>query len=226
MKGVIMRDSPAHLEYAARQRIGELARQAEVARREAWLRDTSLHVCRRRRTMRNRGRWFHPERHERSRLFEKGDLKYIILELVAEKARHGYEVIRALEGRFSGFYAASPGAVYPTLQMLEDMGYVTGSERDGKKVYDITDEGRRFLTERREVVSGIHERIRAWWNPSVRDDLRRLLGELREMAEAIRGTDRREWAKPEKLRRIREVIQRARGEIEEILSTEGESVDG
>jgi DNA-binding PadR family transcriptional regulator len=168
--------------------------------------------------MRNRGRWFHSERHERGRLFERGDLKYVILELVAEKARHGYEVIRALEERFGGFYAPSPGAIYPTLQMLEDMGWVSGTERDGKRVYEITDEGRQFLAERGEVVRDIHKRIRAWWSPSVRDDLRSLLGELREMAQDIRRTDGREWAKPEKLHRIREVVQRARGEIEEILS--------
>jgi DNA-binding PadR family transcriptional regulator len=168
--------------------------------------------------MHERGRWFRSRRHAGSRLFEKGDLKYVILELVAEEPRHGYEVIRALEERSGGFYAPSPGTVYPTLQMLEDMGCVTVTERDGKRVYQITDEGRRFLTERGEVVRGIHERIRAWWNPSVRDDLRRLVGELKEMAEAISRTDGREWAKPEKLRRISEVIQRARTEIEEILS--------
>jgi DNA-binding PadR family transcriptional regulator len=168
--------------------------------------------------MANRGRWFHSERHARGHVFERGDLKYVILELVAEKPRHGYEVIRALEGRFGGFYAPSPGAVYPTLQMLEDMGCVTATESDGKKVYQITDEGKRFLAERGEVVRDIRKRIRAWWSPSVRDDLRSLLGELGEMARAIRRTDGREWAKPEKLHRIREVVQRARSEIEEILS--------
>jgi DNA-binding PadR family transcriptional regulator len=168
--------------------------------------------------MHNRGRWFRSERDARSRLFEKGDLKYVILDLVAEKPRHGYEVIRSLEERFGGLYAPSPGAVYPTLQMLEDMGCVTVTERDGKRVYQITDEGTRFLAERGEVVRGIHERMRAWWNPSVRDDLRRLLGELRDMAQAITRADRREWAKPEKLRRIHEVVQRARSEIEGILS--------
>jgi len=176
--------------------------------------------------MHERGRWFHSGRHARSHLFEKGDLKYVILELVAEKPRHGYEVIRALEERFGGLYTPSPGAVYPTLQMLEDMGCVTVSEGDGKRVYQITDEGKRFLAEREEVVRGIHKRMRGWWTPSVRDDLRRLLGELREMAQAISRADRREWAKPEKLRRISEVVQHARAEIEEILSQGEKRFDG
>jgi DNA-binding PadR family transcriptional regulator len=168
--------------------------------------------------MHDRGRWFHSGGHGRGQVFERGDLKYVILELVAEKPRHGYDVIRALEERFGGLYAPSPGAVYPTLQMLEDMGCVTVTERDGRKVYQITDEGTRFLAERAEVVRDIHKRMRGWWNPSARDDLRSLLGELSEMAQAIRRTVRKEWGKPEKLGRIREVVQRARSEIEEILA--------
>jgi DNA-binding PadR family transcriptional regulator len=73
------------------------------------------------------------------RLFEKGDLKYIILNHVKDKPSHGYEIIRAMEDSFHGFYTPSAGSVYPTLQMLEDMGYVKSSERDGKKVYTITE---------------------------------------------------------------------------------------
>src|SRR5512146_901555 len=75
----------------------------------------------------------------RERMFEKGDLKFVIIQLLAEKQRHGYEIIRDLEGSLGGFYSPSPGAVYPTLQMLEDLGYVTSYQQDGKRVYQITD---------------------------------------------------------------------------------------
>jgi DNA-binding PadR family transcriptional regulator len=85
--------------------------------------------------------WFDFERFH-GRLFEKGDLKYVVLQLLSERAAHGYEVIKALEERFGGMYTPSAGAVYPTLQMLEDMGYVTSEQQDGKRVYSITDEGR------------------------------------------------------------------------------------
>src|SRR5919202_1373987 len=81
------------------------------------------------------------------RLFGRGDLKYVILDLLKDQPRHGYEVIRALEERFRGFYSPSPGSVYPTLQLLADQGYLTSTERDGKRVYAITDEGRKFLEE-------------------------------------------------------------------------------
>ena len=57
----------------------------------------------------------------RGRVFEKGDLKYLILDLLKDEPSHGYELIRALEERFRGFYSPSPGSVYPTLQLLEDL---------------------------------------------------------------------------------------------------------
>src|SRR5205085_5926604 len=83
-------------------------------------------------------------RHHRGRtgrIFEQGDLKYVILRLLAEKPRHGYEVIKELEDRFGGAYSPSPGTVYPTLTMLEDLGYAKASQDDnGRKVYEVTKE--------------------------------------------------------------------------------------
>ena len=94
------------------------------------------------------------------RLFEQGDLKYVILRLLEEKPRHGYEIIKELEGRFGGSYVPSPGTVYPTLTMLEDLGYARAvPEEGGKKVYEITDEGRKYLAEHSTTVDDIFERI-------------------------------------------------------------------
>src|SRR5229473_6224987 len=75
--------------------------------------------------------------HLRERIFGKGDLKYVILDLLKDQPRHGYDIIRALEERMRRRYRPSPGSVYPTLQMLEDLGYVTSSQQEGKKVYSI-----------------------------------------------------------------------------------------
>jgi DNA-binding PadR family transcriptional regulator len=84
-------------------------------------------------------------------MFEQGDLKYVILQLLSEKPRHGYEIIKALEEKFAGAYAPSAGAVYPTLALLEDLGYATVTlEEGGKKVYTITEAGRAY----REQVHG------------------------------------------------------------------------
>lgn len=79
---------------------------------------------------------------------KRGDIKFLILELLAEKPRHGYDIIRDLEQRQGGLYRPSPGSVYPTLQMLEDGGYVTSEQVEGKKVYTITNEGRVLLDSR------------------------------------------------------------------------------
>ena len=96
----------------------------------------------------------------RARFFEQGDLKYVILRLLEEKPRHGYEIIKDLEGRFGGSYAPSPGTVYPTLTMLEDLGYAkVVPEEGGKKIYEITDEGRRYLQENSSTVDDIFSRI-------------------------------------------------------------------
>jgi DNA-binding PadR family transcriptional regulator len=93
-------------------------------------------------------------------MFEQGDLKYVILQLLAEKPRHGYEIIKELEDRFGGSYAPSAGTVYPTLALLEDLGYASVTmEEGGKKVYAITDEGRKYLDENKGVVDDIFERI-------------------------------------------------------------------
>src|SRR5207302_2632413 len=102
------------------------------------------------------------------RLFGRGDLKYVILDLLKDQPRHGYDIIRALEDRMRGRYRPSPGSVYPTLQMLEDLGYVTSAQQEGKKVYSITDEGRRYLADQQPVVDDIRDRISAGWDAASR----------------------------------------------------------
>jgi len=100
--------------------------------------------------------FFESERQSRHlRLFQRGDIKYVILDMLKDKPSHGCEMMRALEERFHGFYPPSVGSVYPTLQLLEDMGYVTSSATEGKKVYSITEAGTRFLADREKIVDEI-----------------------------------------------------------------------
>ena len=79
-------------------------------------------------------------------------MKFVILRLISEKPMHGYEVMQALKEESCGCYEPSPGSVYPTLQMLEDEGYVRSQEDDGKKVYEITEEGMEYLEEHGDVA--------------------------------------------------------------------------
>ena len=106
--------------------------------------------------MNNFGRRFNmrPER-----LFGRGDIKFLLLDLLTERPKHGYEMIKEIESRFSGFYSPSPGSVYPTLQMLEDRGYVRSITEDGKRVYSLTDEGRTYLDDHTRERHGRH------WGP-------------------------------------------------------------
>jgi DNA-binding PadR family transcriptional regulator len=86
----------------------------------------------------------HRERSER--VFEQGDLRLLLLKLISEKPSHGYELIKAVEDSVGGAYSPSPGVVYPTLALLEDLGYTQVSEAEGgKKLFTITAEGTAFL---------------------------------------------------------------------------------
>ena len=93
------------------------------------------------------------------RVFRRGDLKYMVLGLLEETPMHGYEVMQRLEEESGGYYTASPGSVYPVLQMLEDQDYVRGEQREGKKVYHITEAGRAFLLEHRDRVEDVTDRV-------------------------------------------------------------------
>ncbi|MBA7685194.1 hypothetical protein ES703_93612 [subsurface metagenome] len=156
------------------------------------------------------------ERH--SRLFEKGDLKYVILNLLKDKPSHGYEIIRAMEDTFHGFYTPSAGSVYPTLQMLDDMGYVSSSERDGKKVYTITEEGKKFLIEQKDVIEKIKGQMKEWWGPRNHEEFRDSIRELRNLGHLIGR--RAHHLAPEKWTDIREAISRTCREIEDIMGKE------
>jgi DNA-binding PadR family transcriptional regulator len=80
----------------------------------------------------------------------RGDVRTALLAVLAERPGHGYEIIQALEEKSGGAWRPSPGSVYPTLQQLEDEGLVTSNQQGGKRVYELTDEGRAESTRRLE----------------------------------------------------------------------------
>jgi DNA-binding PadR family transcriptional regulator len=94
------------------------------------------------------------------RMFDGGELRFVILALVAEKPRYGYEIIKELGERVGGDYSPSPGVVYPTLTMLEEMGYASASQDpQGRKLYAVTPEGEKVLAENKAQVDAIFERF-------------------------------------------------------------------
>src|SRR5271163_3860399 len=89
------------------------------------------------------------------RKLASADLQLLILELLAEKPRHGYEIIKALEERSKGFYVPSPGMVYPALTYLEEIGHATVETERTRKLYRLTDLGRSYLEEHREETEAL-----------------------------------------------------------------------
>jgi len=101
--------------------------------------------------------------HERGRggrrFFDHGDLRFVLLKLIGDQPSHGYELIRAVEEAVGGAYSPSPGVVYPTLTLLEDLGHVSAAQDGGKKLYSLTDEGRGFLDANARHVEGLVARM-------------------------------------------------------------------
>ena len=107
-----------------------------------------------------RGMGRHGRGERRERVFEQGDLRLLLLKLVAEKSRHGYDLIKAIEAAVGGAYSPSPGVVYPTLTLLEDLGYAKVQEAEGgKKLYAVTPEGTAFLETQAEAIAQLQARI-------------------------------------------------------------------
>jgi DNA-binding PadR family transcriptional regulator len=95
-----------------------------------------------------------------ARFFAHGDLRLVILNLIAEKPRHGYEIIKAIEEQVGGAYSPSPGVIYPTLTLLEELGHVTvTSGEGGKKLHTITPEGQAYLDAYRPAVQALVARM-------------------------------------------------------------------
>lgn len=153
------------------------------------------------------------------RVFEQGDLKYVILQLLSEKPRHGYEIIKALEEKFAGAYAPSAGAVYPTLSLLEDLGYATVTlEEGGKKVYTITEAGSAYLVENKSSVDDVFDRISDFGSSFLSDSMKEIGIAFGRVAKATFATSGGYYKDTSKAQSVRQVLDRAAREIDDILS--------
>jgi len=151
------------------------------------------------------------------RIFEQGDLKYVILRLLEEKPRHGYEIIKELEDRFGGAYSPSPGTVYPTLTMLEDLGYAKVSpDEGGRKVYQITPEGSAYLAEHSTTVDSIFERIARFVEGFLDAPMMEVNTAFRRVGKATYGHASKNVNDRAKLQRIKDILDRTAAELEDL----------
>ncbi|HTR12650.1 MAG TPA: PadR family transcriptional regulator [Roseiarcus sp.] len=148
------------------------------------------------------------------RMFDGGELRFVILALVAEKPRHGYEIIKELGDRVGGGYSPSPGVVYPTLTMLEEMGYAR-AEQDtaGRKLYSATPEGEKILGENKAQVDAIFARFEGEEDansPGIGSVFRAMMNLRASTRLRLRG------ARPEQVQAIVDALDAAAKTIEKI----------
>ena len=121
----------------------------------------------------------------RQRMFDSGELRLVLLQLIADEPRHGYDLIRRIEELTGGAYAPSPGVIYPTLTLLDDMGHIAAHESEGaKKLFAITAEGQVELEANRDLVEALIARLAAVGEERQRTDggsVRRAMGNLRQV---------------------------------------------
>jgi DNA-binding PadR family transcriptional regulator len=158
----------------------------------------------------------HHDRHRRggrlARLFEHGDLKLLILHLIAEKPRHGYELIKAVEDLAGGAYAPSPGIIYPTLTLLEDLGQITATTEGARKSYTLSAPGQAALAESQGAISTILTRISA---AQSRDPAPPILRAMENLKMALRLKLGNAEHPPETIQKIAAALDLAARQIEE-----------
>lgn len=120
----------------------------------------------------------------RRRVFDSGELRLVLLKLIADEPRHGYELIRAIEELTGGRYVPSPGMVYPTLTLLDEMGHIAETRSEGaRKAFAVTPDGTTHLVERKAEVDALFARLAELASLQERTDsapVRRAMGNLRE----------------------------------------------
>ena len=150
------------------------------------------------------------------RFLEHGDLRFVVLAMIAEQPRHGYELIKELEDRTGGAYRPSPGVIYPTLSLLEDEGFirpVTGEA--GRKLYEATDEGRAALAENQAGVDAVFGRMAEAAEGS--DSTRPRVGRaMKNLGMALMGRLGRRPITPEEIDRVIAIIDEAAAAIEKV----------
>ena len=164
--------------------------------------------------MRGRGPFGHDFGEGGRKRQRRGDIKFILLELIKEQPRHGYELIKVLEERYGGFYRPSPGTIYPTLQLLEDEGNLTSETVDGKRTYKITAAGEKLLEEQTQNFGGERGGMRgAESNWEMRSDLRHTaMALLESLMQAGR------YGSPEQVKAIQELLNKTNQGVHQILA--------
>lgn len=148
---------------------------------------------------------------------ERGEVRYLVLDSLRERQRHGYEIIQAIEEKSGGAYRPSPGTVYPTLQMLEELGHVRARAEGERRQYEITAEGLADLAAHEDEVEEAYDRLKGGHEWRDADELHELMKRVHQVVRAIGRAFRRGGLGRAKLRRIAAALEEAVRRVEEIV---------
>src|SRR5471030_3501933 len=149
------------------------------------------------------------------RLFEHGDLRRVLLALVAKKPSHGYELIKAIEEASSGLYVPSPGVIYPTLTLLEEQDFLEAvATGNGRKSYQLTEAGKTELAQHQDAVDVIFARLAGATRPKENNLAEGIHETMHRLKHALRGNMMRDDLTPEQVLRVSAILQQAAESIE------------
>ncbi len=153
----------------------------------------------------------------RRRMFESGELRLVLLKLIADEPRHGYDLIRAIETLTGGDYAPSPGIIYPTLTLLQDMGLIEEAKTKGpRKPFEVTDEGRAMIAEKAEEIEALFERLEEL-APEARDSAGPAIGRaVKNLMSALSHRIGRDGLDEDLLHEIAAILDEAAQRIERV----------
>ncbi|WP_223797698.1 PadR family transcriptional regulator [Sphingomonas nostoxanthinifaciens] len=156
------------------------------------------------------------QRGGRRRMFDGEELRLVLLALLEEQPRHGYDLIREIEKRTGGAYAPSPGVVYPTLTMLDELGHIDELKEDGaRKRFAISDAGRALLAEKRAQVDALLARLSQLGERSARTERVPVKRAMVNLHMALRGVLGQEGA-PDRAHEIAAILDEATRQIERL----------
>ena len=150
---------------------------------------------------------------------ERGGVRYLVLDAIADTPRHGYEIMATIAERSHGAYRPSPGVTYPTLQLLEELGHVRVTEREGKRVYAITAAGTADLAEHRDEVAAFYVRSDdARDDEHMHDHMHDLMQRVHRLVRVFRRTARRGRLSASTAQQVRATLDAAIAKLEALLA--------
>lgn len=159
-----------------------------------------------------------------SRFFENGEVRLAILSLLEDSPKHGYQLMKELQDRSGGIYRASPGAIYPTLQMLEDEGLIESEKKDGRRVYSLTEAGRTELARDPDAVRRIWDRAESWGDWAQHTSPRAMLLSASNIKAFLKSVYlAAEWADGNTKReeQVKKIVRRACEDLDELRKDNG-----